>query len=329
MTHLADAPAVLEWEQKGIVKAQQKLANFVQHFQNMMQVNAEGEYLYLIDPTVVAECVPYAETPDDVPEDKLKEAMIPIEFEDGMPCINGIPIWERLDGEPIPYYKIFQDYRDMKYYNDTNLNLRSIARLSEKLNIPGRLLNILAKIYHWAIRVKAYDKHREFEIALKKRRIVEELENKHAKYANEILEQAIEYLKKHPQQLTPKVAVQMIELGMKYGRISVGLLGDKPGSQVAALHQTNIAISQATQHNNAEQMVNVHAVGGDIQGHGSKSAVEQQLQNNLKDTHNLISILHVLNRSGAFQVAVNETFNQDNKNAPEVIESDDYTVEEV
>lgn len=315
---MADALALMQWEERGIVKSQQKLADFVQYFQSTMELNNDGMPLRLIDPTVIAECVPYAETTDDVPEEKYNQAIRQIDFEDNVPCIDGLPIWERLDGENIPYYKIFKEYRDMKYLNNTQHNTRSIARLAEIINAPGRLIAVLAKIYHWIPRVKAYDQQREIEIMLAKHKNIEALESKHAKYSNAILEQAITFLEKNPNKIDPKTALQMVELGMKYGRISAGLLGDKPGTQAymnsGGAHQTNIAISQTNTHNEAGQMLNVTSVGGVNQGGGGHggSAVERRLNSNMKDQSQLMSVLHVLNQSGAFKAVAQPAIGEEN-----------------
>jgi hypothetical protein len=303
-TNTSQSTELITWEQDGIVREQNKLANFIAQLQNLCDINQEGLPLQYIDPTVIAECLPYCETTDDVPDEKYKQAITKLDIEDGILCIQGLPFWERLDGETFGYYKIFKEYRDMKYVNDTHLNTRSIARLSELINVPGRLLNILSKIYHWAPRIKTYDMFKQRDISLRRARQAEELEGKHAKYSNDLLEQAIKYLKEHPGQLNPKTALQMVELGMKYGRISAGLLGDKPGAQGqgSAVHQTNITLAQSTTHNQADQMVNINA--GDTQGQGTsggnKSRVEQQLADNMKDNTTLASVLHVLNKSGAF-----------------------------
>lgn len=310
--------ALLDWD-KGTSEIKNSLANFIAQLQQMMDVTPSGEYLALIDPTVIAECMPYCDSPDDIPEDKFNQAVVKLDYEDGIPTIGGLPIWERLDGEVIPYYKIFKEYRDMKYdtvstANTTNeltiVGSRSIGRLAERLNIPGRQLTMLSKIYHWAMRTRAFDNFKMREIALKKQRQAEELESKHAKYSNELLEQAITYLKQHPAQLNPKTALQMVEIGMKYGRISVGLAGDKPGSNASAVHQTNINVSQTN--NSADQMLNMQqGAGGNDTAQGSKgsghgSEVERQLANNMKDPSNLLSVLHVLNKSGAFVNVVQE-----------------------
>ena len=309
--------ATIDWEKTGVANLKHKLGQFVAQLQQMMEVNNGGDYRAYIDPTVIAEVIPYCETLDDLSDDQIKKATVKIDFEDGIPVVEGIPFWERLDGEPIDYYKIFKAYRDMKYENvvitgttasHTVINNRSIAKLAELHNISGRILTTLSKIYHWSLRCKSFDFFKIREISLKKQHQAEELECKHSKYSNELLEQAIKYLKEHPSQLDPKVALQMVEIGMKYGRISVGLLGDKPGSSASAVHQTNINVSQTN--NTADQMLNMQtgASGNDTnqgsKGSGCGSDVERQYANNLKEESNLVSILHVLNKSGAFKNAI-------------------------
>lgn len=291
-----------QWEESKIVPLQNKLANFIAQMQGLLEVNNDGIPLAYIDPTLVAECVPYCETTDDIPDDKYKQAITKIDFEDGVPIVSGIPFWERLDGEPFDHYKTFKEYREMRYHNNTMLNSRSLARLGEQLNIPGKLLGILAKIYHWAPRIKSYDSYKAREFALQRARNAEQLEVKHATYSNEILEQAVTYLKEHPQALNAKTALQMVELGMKYGRISAGLLGDKPGNDPRStpVHQTNIAINANSTLNTAEQMAIVNN-GGEGENNSHNGSVGRKLANSLKDTDNLASILHVLNKSGAFK----------------------------
>jgi len=333
---LAESAALINWQEQGIVSLQQKLADFVQQMQSMIEINQNGLPIQYVDPTVITECVPYAETLDDIPEDKYKYALKRIDYEEGVPVVDGTPFWERLDGEKIEYYNFFKDYRTMKYFRQGDeeyvVRNRSLAALAEKLGVPGKLITILSKIYHWMPRCRAYDIYKEREIAQRKQIQAMELESKHAKYANQVLEQAILYLNTHTAQLNPKVALQMVELGMKYGRISVGLQGDKPGAQSAAVHQTNIAISQSNTQNSAEQMAIISG-GGDIQGRMDKSQmsdVERQLAEKMKTPDTLISILHVLNKSGAFSTAVasQNPDDEDNDNAEEVEIEANYEVKE-
>jgi hypothetical protein len=314
--------AVLEWQENGLVKSQNKLATFIAELQEQAPLHPTGALAgipkYYIDPTIIAECAPYCTTTDDIPEKSLEAAEIPIDIEDGYPVVLGLPIWERLDGEKMGYYKLFREYRDMKYYNDTHLNQRAIAKLAENVSVPGKLLSTLSKIYHWAFRVKAYDKYKATELAMKKQRNAEELESKHAKFSNELLEQAVNYLKAHKEKLEPKVALDMVQVGMKYGRISAGLQGDKPGSHSssAASHQTNIQIAQSATHNSVENSLSINANTPSADGNGGKD-IQQQFTGGLKNTGTMASILHVLNKSGALRSATEQNIEKDGEGAEE------------
>ena len=92
----------------------------------------------------------------------------------------------------------------------------------------------------------------------------------------------------------------MLQLGIEYSRLSIGLNRDKPGSSVTAPTQPTLAIYNNTTNNNADQMVQVN------QTSAFSSEVERQLHEDLKAEDNLLSILHVLQRSGAIETALNE-----------------------
>ena len=128
----------LSWD-AGKIEVQKKLSEFVQYFQINLPRNIQGIPLQLIDPTVILQATVGAETTDDVDEDALRAATTNIDFSEGFPTIGGLPIWERLDGELIDYYKLFKEYREMKLLYGS----RSLARLSETHGISGIHLNYL------------------------------------------------------------------------------------------------------------------------------------------------------------------------------------------
>ena len=90
----------------------QKLGQFVQYLQVGLPTS-NGNPLQLLDPSILAESIISAETPDDLSDDVLHEAARPIEYIDGFPCVDGVPVWERLDGELVTYYQVFKIYREI------------------------------------------------------------------------------------------------------------------------------------------------------------------------------------------------------------------------
>lgn len=280
-----------------------KLATFVQALQRTMPSN-EGRLLCFINPAVLAGNVPFCDSPSDITEDMIKESTINLEFTDDMALVEGVPVWERLESERLDFYQLFKVYRDMRYTVTTDgdyfLLDRSMAKLSRLTNIPAKLINCLAKIYNWALRVSYYDVYMERCAYKRQQSKVQLMESDHFRMSNALVEKAYTYLSKNVNKLTPKDALNMLQLGIEYSRLSIGLNRDKPGSSVTAPTQPTLAIYNNTTNNNADQMVQVN------QTSAFSSEVERQLHEDLKAEDNLLSILHVLQRSGAIDTALNE-----------------------
>lgn len=301
---------------------QGKLGDLVQYFQVGIPLNADGIPKMYIDPTQIMPHLLDIDTPDDLAESVVEEAKTAIDFEDGFPTVEGVPFWERLEGEPMPYYKLFKEYREMKFVGEANSRgyiSRSIAKLSESSSIPGKHLNALSHIYHWQLRVKAFDKYKEMQCALDKQRNIEMLENKHAKVSNELLDQAVDYLLQHPEQLSPKTAIDLVQLSIRAGRLAVGLNPDKPGVSSGASGGTHVSI--------VNQNANVGEGGSSTQGQMELSDIEKKTEENSKDVGHLQSILHVLNASGAFKSAVGQAEDTRKVDPDDEYVDTDYKVE--
>lgn len=309
--------ALLDWD-KHKVAAQAKLGELVQYFQMNLPTGNNGIPQAYIDPTVISPIALSVESPDDVPNDVLAQAQVPIEFDEGFPTVCGVPLWERLDGEPIPYYNMFKQYREMRYIE----GVRSIARLMDVSQMPGRALNALSRVYHWQIRVKCYDKYKEQLRLAAKEREIEKLENKHAKISAALLDQAVAYLEHHPDELTPKTAIELLQLAMRAGRLSVGLSPDKPtggegggNGNGARYPSINITNQQTNQTADTLQQIDVNPL----------SAAQRQVGEDAKDFDKLQSVLQVLTHSGALNVS-NKQATQTTSSRPldalEVVDAD-------
>lgn len=293
---------MLVWEPSK-TSMQVKLGELIQYFQVSIVNNSDGIPRAYIDPTVIMPFLLEVDEPDDLADNVIEEARTPISFEDGFPTVEGIPFWERLEGEAMPYYKLFKEYREMKYIaleDGTKSLSRSIAKLSESTGMTGRQLNALSRIYHWQIRVKAYDIYKATERCLAKQQAITLMEDKHAKISNQLLDQAVNYLLEHPEQLSPKVAIDLASLAMHSGRLSLGLNPDKPGSDSGSGGGRGTSIN----------IMNQTSASGGNSGMGSVnpsdglSDVERKTNENSSKPSHLQSILHVLNQSGAFDNAV-------------------------
>lgn len=282
----------LQWDDDQ-AKLQSKLGDLVQYFQVDVDTADSGLPTMYIDAAVMAPYLLSVSSPDDVPDEIVDAAKTLIDFDEGYPTVDGVPVWERFDGEPIPYYKLFKAYREMKYTSLT----RSIAKLAEACGMPGKHLTALSKVYHWQMRAKAYDIAKDQELALKKEKEVEKMLDIHKTTAGKLLEISMGYIEDHPEQLSPKVALDMVQLAIKAGRISVGLQGDKPGTG-SGIGNGNGGITINNTMQQADQMLNTNVP--------ATQGMEQKIKDKAKDTTHLAGILNVLNQSGAFAVAAGQ-----------------------
>lgn len=276
-------PALI-WDE-GKYAFQRKLGNFVQYFQVNLPVNAYGNPLQIINPMVIAENMLDCETTDDVPDEVVENAVMTIEFDQGMPLIEGLPIWERFEGELVPYYDLFKQYREMLYTGGS----RATAKLAALHNIPGRSLQTLSKMHHWQLRCKAYDEFKKSEFQRNREFEIQKLETVHTKAADFLLEKAVKYLEDHPEQLNPKIALEMIKTAMKAGRLALGLSGEKAEGGGSS---TNISIHQSS-------------------GSGEMSTTVQVGSEQQQDTAYLQSIVHILDQSGALDKAKRDAIDAD------------------
>lgn len=277
-----NTPALV-WD-SGKYNFQRKLGNFVQYFQVNIPVNKFGIPTKIVNPLPIAENMYGCETTDDIPDEAVEEALREVEYDDGVPLVDGLPIWERFEGEPVEYYKLFKEYREMKYITGS----RALSKLAATHLIAGKYLSALSKVYHWQLRCRAYDLFREMEFERQRMYDARKLETKHKKAADKLLEQAMAFFENHPEQMDSKTALQMVQLAMKAGRLALGLHPEKPASESEA-RQTNIHINNITQ-------------TGD-EGEGRKEIGEAGQHTSKKDMSYLQSIVQILESSGALDEA--------------------------
>jgi len=281
-----------------------RLASVVAQLQATFRVS--NSIRALVDPALIARELPFNDNLADFTDDMIDRSTMTIEFIDATPTIEGIPVWERMKGERLDFHNVFKLYRDSRYLLLTTgeyvIVNRTLAGLSRQLGIPGVILTYISKVYSWPARCELYDAYMELITYKRRAQEVQILQNDHLHIANELCKKAFTYLNNNSASLCPKEALQMLELGIKYSRVSVGLLPDKPGS-VAANSQTNLSIYANTTNNTADKMLNIHA-GGNTTDPGAGSSAERQLQADIKDDSNLLSILHVLQASGAMKTAI-------------------------
>lgn len=151
---------------------------------------------------------------------------MPVVIQEGVPTVNAVPIWERVDGEPLEAYEIFKQYRMMKSMNKP----RTMFNLSLLTNVQVSQLETMRHIFNWNYRVQAFDEYlaAERQMMLEQYRV--DIEGKHLRMANSLAEKAFNYFEENESMITPKVALQMLDWAVKLERITTGLNPDGKGT---------------------------------------------------------------------------------------------------
>ena len=176
------------------------------------------------------------EDPNVVPQRVIEKAQIAIEDIDGIPAVNGLPLWERLDCESLDFYKLFKIYREQKTVGITkdegNVRYqRSFENLKEITGFTRKALYAISKVYHWQMRVSLYDSYRENFIVKEKNRMISLMETKHQNAAETIFEKCVKYFtdidEDKLKKLSPKDVLGWWNEATKLQRLSLGMPGDK------------------------------------------------------------------------------------------------------
>jgi hypothetical protein len=244
-----------------------------------------------------------------VADDPL-DAAIPINYLEGFPTIDGVPIWERLENESIDDYNLFKQYRDMPY--NPLSGTRSIAKLAELTKVHPKALMALSKLRHWRVRCMAYDKFTEAERELRRRKEIEKLENKHAKAAEKLFDRALQFLEQNPEEINGKTVIELLELAVRLHRTSLGLPPDGPPKQ-GDCHGGTTAVFNILQQNTPSDQ------GTLTTGTGQKAGESR-----------LFEILRILNQAGALPIdlqGIKETDGQSTVNDQQPTDEDDKVID--
>lgn len=292
-------PAVLAQAEQlksfGLTEEFKKLGMFVQALQKPFHTGGNNIPSAFINPAVIANVVPFCDSPQDVNADIISQATMQLQIMDEFITYDGCPIWERIEGERVDFYNVFKVYRDMRYGvltdGDFVLRPRTLAGAARMLFLSPMLLNTLYKIYNWEARCICYDNFMQIQRAKRQAQEVQLLERDHLAVSQKLLKKAETYIDKKIEAFRPADVIDLLEIAFKFGRISLGLAGDKPGN---GMNGSKVSISNTINNNSAEQMLNIQAPIG-----SNESEVERTFNESMKCEDNLKSILHVLQQSGA------------------------------
>lgn len=232
---------IMAWDDRVFSIYRNLRANFEQ-LQKHISFNANGQPNSFVNITELLLCN------TDLNFNNLSERLfLPIIIQEGIPTVNAIPIWERIEGEPTEAYEVFKQYRMLKMNNKP----RTMYNLSLLTNIPVAHLETMRHLFNWNYRVQAFDVYMSAERQLMLEQYRVEIEGKHLKMANKLAQQAFTYFEENESMITPKVALQMLDWAVKLERITTGLnpseRGVINGSERIQLNvQTNVGNNSDT-----------------------------------------------------------------------------------
>lgn len=226
------------------------------------------------------------------------EAVIPISYIEGYAATGGLPIWERLDGETFEHYELFKAYRNAK----TTVGHRTYKLIADRTMIPAMDISTIAQIYYWNFRCDAFDRWERMQKQVRAEADTEELMGRHKKVAKEVFELCSQFLEEHKEELTPRVALQWMEMAIKLERLSLGLPGDKPPT--------------TEEEDSKRTPINVTAAIQNIQNNNNAPDSKEKPEERIGE------ILHVLNRVGGLSSATQALSNGTDVVDAEVINDD-------
>lgn len=220
----------------------------------------------------------------DLDFNNLNERLfLPVITQEGIPTINAIPIWERIEGEPTDIYEIFKQYRMMKLSNKP----RTMYNLSLLTNVPVSHLETMRHLFNWNARVQAFDAYVSAERQLMLEQYRVELEGKHLKMANKLAEQAFKYFEDNESMITPRVALQMLDWAVKLERITTGLNPSERGTINGSERiQLNVQNNIGNSNDNSNTSITT-----------TKTEVEQVEE----DKDRLVKMVNILSEIGVLQ----------------------------
>ncbi len=170
-----------------------------------------------------------------ISDDILEASILPISYAEGFPTTEvGIPLWERLEFEPVDAYKTFQVYLELG--SASTLGLRNLKELGEVLGVKLHRLHSYFYLYYWPQRAKAFDLFESVVREMIRSRRINSLEDEHYSLASQLLGKLKEYLfaeeddggSEFMEELTPKAAIDMLKFVTQTQRISAGLPANGP-----------------------------------------------------------------------------------------------------
>lgn len=208
-------------------------SSVMQRAHNRLPLNQHGLPAIIYRP----DFLPTNDPDIEIDDHQWDAATIEVNYAEGYPTLEyGIPLWERLDFEPVDSYVLFQ-----KYLNQVKdgIAIRSLHVLAKNLSEDPKdvsqtlvELNELFYLYYWPQRVKAFDLFECVVLGKLREHRAITIEDVHYDTATQLMKIAKEYIfgddgkgedSEFIDLMTPKSAMEALKYAATMQRISSGL----------------------------------------------------------------------------------------------------------
>ena len=215
---------VITWEECTL-KVYKQLRKLMGQIQGTLPKDAVDRPLGLVDATKLLELksnVAATDLINNVPP----EIILPNDYSEGVPTIQGRPIWEKLSSEPVDQYNLFKAYRELQ----DNKQKRSLYKLSLLHGTSLATLELIRRVNHWNVRTQAYDEYLDAEHMYIVERSQRELESRHHKTAKDLFDKCSEVALDRVEVMSNKDLLEWTKMALELERISLGLKPNSPGT---------------------------------------------------------------------------------------------------
>ena len=207
------------------------LGQIIKNIQEDLPKNKNGLPNHYVDAQIILDWLTTnGQAVGELPDSIVNSSLVPIDYLEEVPVVNGLPVWERFDCEPMVEYKLFKLYRDST--NLDGVSQRSFENLSNSTEIKVKSLYAVSKVYHWQMRVRAFDLFKEATIEDEKKKLIRLMETKHRTSAVKIFDKCVTYFENlkdaQLEKVNPKDMIHCFSEASRLERLSLGLSADKP-----------------------------------------------------------------------------------------------------
>ena len=257
-----------------------RLKTYQSRLQAVVPRDANERPLRLVVPTLV-QATEFKQSPETL-IDSLDQYSLPIDYDNGYPCVEGIPLWEQQEFETDEDFALFKMYRDMA---ETSIQ-RSTFKMSRTTGINVKVLESLKTINHWYLRACARDLLEVEELQQITLRERGKISKQHLDIGNKLVAMCMDTLERYSEMVSPKLALDILKEATKLQKEAVGL--QVPGRAFNGLGDAgsvNISINNQGSSQTTSVGVNVGAATGDKE----------------KDTQRLAELLNVMDSIGVLR----------------------------